>query len=189
MKYVIEHLEPRLFKWCILEYKHISRMVGKNNLIFTNLKNSLQKNKLRKFGRTNLKKAEALNIKNGILLDPGAENKLTYSDCKKYDYLIFGGILGDYPPRKRTKHAFEEIPETWIRRNLGKIQMPTDTAVRVAHMIANGKKLSQIEFIDSPSLKMGKNEEVNLPYRYVADKDGSPIISKEIVEMIKKKGF
>ena len=34
--YVIEHLEPRIYRWCVIEYKHISKIVGKENLWFTN---------------------------------------------------------------------------------------------------------------------------------------------------------
>jgi len=36
--YIIEHLEPKLFPWCMIEYKHISKTVGKSNLWFTNIK-------------------------------------------------------------------------------------------------------------------------------------------------------
>ena len=189
MKYVIEHLEPRLFKWCILEYRNISKIVGRNNLIFTNMKNELQQNKLRCFGKTYLKKVGTLEMKKVILLDPNCEQTLTTDDCKKFGYLVFGGILGDYPPRKRTKEAFRKIPDAWIRRNLGNKQMATDTAVRVSKMINDGQKLSEINFIDSPNLQMREFEEVKLPYRYVKGNDGKPIIAKEIIEWIKKKGF
>ena len=35
MKYVIEHF-GKAFKWHLIEYEHISKLVGKDNLIFTN---------------------------------------------------------------------------------------------------------------------------------------------------------
>ena len=38
MIYIIEHLEPKLWEWCILEYEHISQTVGKDNLWFTNIR-------------------------------------------------------------------------------------------------------------------------------------------------------
>ncbi len=38
MKYIIEHLEPELFEWCLIEYEHISKLVNEDNLIFTNIK-------------------------------------------------------------------------------------------------------------------------------------------------------
>ena len=36
--FIIEHLEPKMWPWCIIEYRHISKIVGKNNLIITNTK-------------------------------------------------------------------------------------------------------------------------------------------------------
>src|SRR3989344_4588506 len=36
--YIIEHLEQKLWPWCVIEYKHISKIAGKNNLWFTNIK-------------------------------------------------------------------------------------------------------------------------------------------------------
>ena len=35
MKFIIEHLEDEVWEWCILEYRHMSEFVGKENLIFT----------------------------------------------------------------------------------------------------------------------------------------------------------
>ena len=37
MIYIIEHLDPRLFKWCLGEYKHISRIVGKKKVEIKNV--------------------------------------------------------------------------------------------------------------------------------------------------------
>jgi len=37
-KFIVEHLDPRLWKWSLLEYSHISDFVGKKNMIFTNIK-------------------------------------------------------------------------------------------------------------------------------------------------------
>ena len=35
MKYIIEHF-GKAYKWHLIEYEHISKLVGKENLIFTN---------------------------------------------------------------------------------------------------------------------------------------------------------
>ncbi len=43
MKFIIEHLEPELYPWCLIEYKHISKIVGKNNLIYTNINKEYKK--------------------------------------------------------------------------------------------------------------------------------------------------
>ena len=36
--FVIEHLEPKLWKWCRFEYENMSKIVGKPNILFTNIK-------------------------------------------------------------------------------------------------------------------------------------------------------
>lgn len=188
MRYLIEHLEPRLFKWCILEYKHISKVVGKKNLLFSNLKSKKQADKLKRFGGVTLKSVKELKLEKAIVLDPSARKVLTSADFKKFNYLIFGGILGDYPPRKRTKKHFSKLPKGWIKRNLGEKQMSTDTAVLVSHMIQKGKRFSEIKFKDGLRIQTGKNEEVVLPYRYVV-LDGRIAISREVLKLIRKKGF
>lgn len=44
-----------------------------------------------------------------LLLDPKAEKELSPEDALEFDYFLFGGILGDDPPRDRTG-KFESIP-------------------------------------------------------------------------------
>ena len=100
MKYIVEHLEKNVYKWCLIEYTHISKIVGKENLIFTNVKKD--KKKLEKLGEVREKSVKELNLKNACVLDPNAEITLSSKD-NSFGYLIFGGILGDYPPKKRTK--------------------------------------------------------------------------------------
>ncbi|MEM2811468.1 MAG: hypothetical protein QXH62_00920, partial [Candidatus Bathyarchaeia archaeon] len=38
MLFVIEHLEPRISKWLYFEYEHASEIVGRDKLVFTNVK-------------------------------------------------------------------------------------------------------------------------------------------------------
>ena len=99
--YIIEHLEPRLWKWCVIEYKHISQLVRKENVWFTNLKKGSKE--LEQYGRVIPQPVKELSLPRSCLLDPDAPITLTPQDAKSFDYFIFGGILGDYPPKKRTK--------------------------------------------------------------------------------------
>lgn len=178
--YIIEHLEPELFEWCIVEYEEISKTVGKNNLLFTNVKKD--SNKLDFLGVVKKESVVKLKLDNACILDPEASEELSPSD--NFDYLIFGGILGDHPPRKRTK---EELSSklNFSKKNLGNKQMSTDTAVKVAKLIVDGKKLSEIKFIDSPELEIADGESVELPYRYLS-KDGKPVIPEKIIEIMKR---
>ena len=183
MKYVIEHLEPKLYKWCLLEYEHISGIVGKNNLIITNVKS---KSKLRNIAlsRNIFKKSFAsLGLKNACIMSPDARKTLKCKDSKKFGYLVFGGILGDNPPKKRTSKYFDGLK--YEKRNLGARQMSTDTAVYVAKNIVNGKRLKDFKFADSIDIQLDSFMSVTLPFRYVIVKN-KILLPKGLVEYLNK---
>lgn len=75
-------------------------------------------------------------IERVCLLDPRAEKVLAPEDGDKFDYFLYGGILGDDPPRDRTaelrKLGFEG-------RHLDTVQMTTDTAVGVTKKVVEDK--------------------------------------------------
>lgn len=184
MKYIIEHSEPELWDWCLLEYKHISSIVGKKNLIFTNVKNP---SKLKNLGKVykksvlNLK----LNKKKTIILDPSAKKKLSAKDNKD-SYLIFGGILGDFPRKARTKE-FLTSKIKCKSRNLGKYQFSTDSAVLVAKLILEGKKFKVKNKIEIPLGKYKSMEEsVILPFAFPV-LNGNVIITPGLKEHLKKR--
>jgi len=183
MKFIIEHLEKKLFEWCLIEYEHISKIVGKNNLIITNVKKS-DLSKLKSFCQPEVKSVKEMILLNACLLDPNAEKELSTKD--KFDYFIFGGILGDYPPQNRTKKLLDLKIE---KRNLTKKQMSTDTAVLAAKLVLDGKKLNELEFKDTLSIEIKKGkftETIELPYRYIV-LNNKPVISKELIAYLKKK--
>lgn len=183
--YVIEHLEKNLSEWSLIEYKHISKIVGKENLMFTNT----QEKKLRDLGIVGEKTVKELKLQNACVLDPNAKKILVPKDRKKFDYFIFGGILGNDPPEERTKlELTSQLP--YPARNLGEKQMSTDTAVAVVKKIIDGVPFEKIKFVDDPVIKMGSNEEIILPYRYLADKKGKAVVAREVIRLLKRnKGF
>jgi len=188
--YVIEHLEPSLFKWCMIEYKHISKIVGKGNLWFTNIKRkSKASNELKKYGEVIMQSVREMKLKDSCVLDPEAKETLTPQNSKKCRYFIFGGILGDYPPRKRTKKELTKFIENAKSYDIGKKQFSTDNAVFVTHEIASGTRLQDMEFQNKLEIKTGKYESMILPYLYPLV-NGKPNISPELVKLIeRKKGF
>ncbi len=185
MKFIIEHLEEKLYPWCLLEYRHISQIVGRKNLLFTSIKPA-QKARLNSLGKVESKSVLDLNLKRVCFLDPRARKELGPDDKDKFDYLVFGGILGDHPPQQRTAEwlAGRKV-ET---RNLGKEQMATDTAVYVAKQIIEGKRLNALKFLDTLHLATGKGEEVIMPYRYILE-EGKPVLAKGFLQFVKKNGF
>ena len=62
-------------------------------------------------------------------------------------------------------------------RRLGPVQMTTDTAVRVARMVVESKiPLDKIPHVDFPELKLNRHETTEMPFRYVTDEKGNPIM-------------
>ena len=190
--YVIEHLEPELFEWCLIEYEHISEIVGKANLWFTNLgkiKDKTAIKTLEEFGKVFYESVAELEIDRACVLDPEAPKTLEPPEAKDYSYFIFGGILGDYPPKKRTKQELTKFIPSAVVRNIGNEQMSTDNAVFTVKQIELGKKLDELEFKDNVSIEINEFESVDLPYRYNLV-DGEPYMSKKIkIYLSKKKGF
>ena len=180
MKYVIEHLEDEVWDWCVLEYTHMSSIVGKENLIFTNVPKKEEK-KISHLGKVYSESVLKLNFKNCCLMEMIADKELVTNDKNNFEFMIFGGILGDDPPQGRTKVLHKLKCEM---RSLGSEQMSTDTAVLVTNMILNGKKLNEIEFKDTIQFETNDGEEVILPYRYVV-KNGKPVLPKGLFEMLK----
>ena len=189
MKFVIEHLEPKLYEWCLIEYEHISKTIGKRNLVFTIIKNKKEQNKLRKYGNVYEKSIAGLKLKNICVLSQYSKKTLATKDKNKFQYFVFGGILGDNPAKKRTIQLINRLKHSKVKfqtRNLGSKQMPTDTAVYVAKKILEGKKLSDFKFVDKLEIEINENESINLSFRYVID-ENKLIINEKLVEYLRKR--
>ncbi|KAK4702287.1 hypothetical protein P7C70_g3934, partial [Phenoliferia sp. Uapishka_3] len=121
-----------------------------------------------------LMKDEGVDIRRVCLLDPRAEKEIAPEDGEEFDWFLFGGILGDDPPRDRTGELRRLGFPT---RHLGPIQMTTDTALNVTKICVQDKiRLSDIPFVDTPNIKFDEVESVDMPFRYVTDSKGEPIL-------------
>ena len=185
MKFIIEHMEPELFDWCSLEYEHISSFIGKENLIFTNVPEA-ETETFQQWGEVHHEPFHKLTFDNICLLDPLAKEQLTPQDCKKMDYVLFGGILGDFPPRKRTGKLSEHFKG--ISRNLGTEQMATDNAVRCVQLISQGKTWDSLHFQEGADIDIQEGEQVHLPFRYLVEQ-GKPFLSPKLIQYIIKNPF
>lgn len=188
MKFVIEHLEPKLFDWCWIEYEHISNIVGKQNLIFTNIKNK-DLTRFKKYGIVYHENISELNFKGICVLNQYSEKTLTRKDKNIFKYFVFGGILGDNPAKKRTNSIISELRKKKIKfetRNLGNKQMPTNVAVFVTKKTLEGKKLSDFKFAYELEIEINENESVTLPFRYVVD-GNKLVINEKLVKYLRKR--
>lgn len=105
--FIVEHLDPELEAWSALEYKCITEesVASNTNFFLTSVPKELQLPDA-------LKAVKDLNIEHrGVeeiyadskhrvcLLDPSAKKELRPEDGEAFDVFLFGGILGDDPPR------------------------------------------------------------------------------------------
>ena len=180
---IIEHLEPKIWPWCEIEYQSIGKIISKENLWFTNIK---QKNNLDKFGKVIKESVINMPLKNVCILDPDAKKTLDPKETDQFKYFIIGGILGDYPAKKRTKVELTKKLKNASVRNLGKKQFSTDNAVYVLDKIISGIKLEDIAFHNKLNIKLNNIESIELPYFYPLI-NNKPRISKELLKYIKNK--
>ncbi|WWD21982.1 hypothetical protein CI109_106470 [Kwoniella shandongensis] len=201
-KYVIEHMEDddentkALPEWVKLEYSHMLSLVGPSSSVhFTSLSSTsippltthLSSSKAHPTTQPILSLLPTLNPaidpSRVCLLDPRAPKVLAPGDAELFDVFLYGGILGDDPPRDRTgelrKLGFEG-------RHLGEKQMTTDTAVGVTKIVVeDGVPLDKIPYTDFPTITFNKYESIEMPFRYVADDKGEPILPPGMKEHLK----
>ena len=193
MKYVIEHMEEGFSEWVILEYSQIIKEVGKQNLILTSLPAGTTGSDIpARLSDLGLQWTtdECVNIENGsiardrvCLLDPAAETELDPEDAGKFDYFVFGGILGSHPRIDRTGILRKKYG--LAGRRLGALQMTTDTAIRTTQKIVQDQvEFTDIKFLDYPEIRYNKYESTEMPFRYIVDEEGTPILPEGMLKLI-----
>jgi len=125
------------------------------------------------------------------LLDPKAERELSPEDGQEFSWFLFGGILGDDPPRDRTSQLRQLGFPT---RHLGSLQMTTDTALGVTKRVVDDKvPLVDIPYVEFPTIKFNAKESVEMPFKYIADKPGGePLLPPGMKQLLYEdldKGF
>lgn len=135
-------------------------------------------------GILELMKRENVPLEKVCLLDPKAEKELSPEDGQgTFYWFLFGGILGDDPPRDRTGELRKLGFPT---RHLGNIQMTTDTALGVTKKVVHdGVKIQDIPYTDFPTIKFNARESVEMPFRYIAV-NGNPVLPPGMRELLHK---
>lgn len=191
--------ERSLPEWVQLEYLHMRTLAGKDaRIYFTSLSSASARELDAVFG-TSLPDAApatahqepvlALMERLGIpmdkicLLDPKAAHALAPEDGERFQSFLFGGILGDDPPRDRTSELRKLGFPT---RHLGSVQMTTDTALGVTKkVVADKVNLQDIPYVDHPTITFSAKESVEMPFRYIAKND-QPVLPPGMRELLYK---
>ncbi|KAJ7172096.1 SAM-dependent RNA methyltransferase [Mycena filopes] len=191
--YVIEHMEDddetakAIPPWVELEYAHMRMLANSEAKIhFTHLskasrdslsavfvpKAGLAEANCHQLGVLDLIQQQLGGDANALqkvcLLDPKAELPLSPEDGDgRFEWFLFGGILGDDPPRDRTS---ELRVMGFPTRHLGPVQMTTDTALGVTKLVVNDKiPLDDIPYVNLPTIVFNAKESVEMPFRYIAE--------------------
>lgn len=188
--FVVEHLDPELGPWSALEYQTIadeSKQAGCEFILSSVPPPLLLSPEIEKIGasaRSDAIETYFADRKDQIcLLDPQAKEELSPDDSQHFDIFLFGGILGDDPPRDRTS---ELRKKGFAGRRLGPKQMTTDTAVRVTRIVVMKKvPLNEIRYVDFPEIQLDDHESTEMPFRYVVDEEGEPVMPKGMIDLIK----
>ena len=182
---VIEHLEPALSEWLMLEYRH-SVKIWKDETVFTNVSDKKTAEELKPLGKTEKQKANtAFSKKNCIILDPQAKKPLISGDFVNLDAIIVGGILGYEKPQGRTKELLSEKSHFEIR-HLGDIQLTIDSAVFVTKAIFLGLDLKDVEITNEIEIIHDPVHSTILPFGYPI-LDNKPVITPGLVEYLSRK--
>ncbi|KAL2204012.1 DUF431-domain-containing protein [Sarocladium strictum] len=198
--FIVEHLDPELGPWSELEYLAIgneTRDTGGRFILSClpdgfQVPEGLKENAAFTAEQRGVEELYAANKDRVCLLDPAAAKDLSPEDAETFDAFLFGGILGDDPPRDRTSELRKKGYEG---RRLGPKQMTTDTAVRVTRIVVQDKSpsltllpvaLDKVPYVDFPELKFSKHESTEMPFRYVTDDKGEPILPAGMRELIQK---
>ncbi|KAL8935271.1 MAG: hypothetical protein Q9216_005505 [Gyalolechia sp. 2 TL-2023] len=190
--YVVEHLDPECGPWSTLEYLTIAKESADSGAHFclSSAPTDLDlAESLRGFQGLEIERRSVEEIyrdcKDRVcLLDPAAKEELSPKDADEFDVFVFGGIL-DRTSELRKKG--------FPGRRLGPIQMTTDTAVRVTRMVIQEQtSMNEIPYIDHPEIRIDEHESTEMPFRYVKDAEGKPVMPEGMLDLIKKdseKGF
>ncbi|KAG6836428.1 hypothetical protein H0H93_008070 [Arthromyces matolae] len=170
--------------WVELEYSHMRTLAGPDSEVhFTHLSKSsvnslsdafnssrsesLAEARCHEEGVLYLMKSKGISLDKVCLLDPKAEKALSPEDGDgRFDMFLFGGILGDDPPRDRTG---ELRIMGFPTRHLGPVQMTTDTALGVTkRVIKDGLLLDKVPYVDFPTIRFNAKESVEMPFRMLS---------------------
>ena len=179
---VIEHCEPALSEWLLLEYKHAAKLWD-GNLVFTRVTDNKTARVVQKLGTVQKEKAkEIFSNKKCIVLDPQAKKPLTPNDCLRYNIIIIGGLLGYEKPKGRTKELISN-KSGFETRHLGKLQLSIDGAVFVTKAICLGLNLKDIEIAREIEIIHDTVHSTILPFGYPII-ENKPVITPGLIKYL-----
>ncbi len=190
---VIEHCEDHLSRWLLYEYEDAARLSG-GRIVFTHVSRREWCERLSRLGRcyrdsiVELRGVLWEKPEEVIVLDPSAEKLLEPREARSARVVVVGGILGDNPPRGRTRECITGRMGGVLARSLGPYQLSIDGAVYVYLRVEEGLEPTRVPVVTNPRFEFevlpGVRVEVELPFAYPLV-DGKPLIPEGVVRLLK----
>jgi len=184
--FVIEHAEPELYDWNVIECEQMGIYLPKEQLMFTNMPTCPTQLKDVGICHTQSFTQLGLDPKKICILDPTAKEILSPKDANDFEFFVFGGILGDKEFDGRTGRLVTNKMSGVAIRNLGPKHLATDTAVLVAKLLLSGKSYGEIRLATEVEIEINENEAVTLPFAYVI-LDNKAMISEKLIEHLRER--
>ncbi len=193
MRYiVVEHMEEKATRWIIEEYLEVIRIAHSLGVtpVFTNVADESLASLLERNGAKVEREPgwELFNTPYTIVLDLEAAKPLEPWELNTVDAVVIGGIMGDHPPRGRTRLISFMYTEA-AKRNLGPHQFSVDGAARVVAEVFKGKRLKDLKVQVGVSLMVKTvygEAEVFLPFAYLIGDDGKPLLPDGIKRLLER---
>jgi ribosome biogenesis SPOUT family RNA methylase Rps3 len=181
---IIEHLED-ISEWLWLEYSHAAQW-WKDKLIFTNVHED-EREKLARLGSVITESVTKFPFDRSklIVLDLQAEEELKPEEVEEDTMIVIGGILGDAVPRGRTREFITSKMERIKVRHIGRPQYSIDGASVIAKLIADGRRLDEIEYEENPTIRLDEFSEITLHYA-VPKLDEKLLLTPDLIDLQKK---
>ncbi|MEM2262274.1 MAG: SAM-dependent methyltransferase [Ignisphaera sp.] len=186
---VIEHLEAYVNRWLLKEYEFVSETF-KNRVIFTNVTKECDRLLLQPLGIVYKTSAIELlsNVDNVVILDPNAKERLQVADLRMARYVVIGGIMGDNPPKGRTKLLITSRLSKALPRNLGEKQFTIAGAAYILRRVESGQNINDIKYVFGLKIKKRLTKdieiEIDLPYAFPLDEQGNIVLPKGYEDVV-----
>ncbi len=186
---IIEHLETGVNRWLLAEYEFVEQLFSGSTLI-TNVKARDHIYPLSSIAPTmRISVVEMLRDREDVIvLDPQATKLLEPEDLDNCSAIVIGGIMGDHPPRGRTKTFVSNKMPKAKKRSLGSYQFTIAGAAYMLKMIASGRRINDINIVVglkiSRELGKGITHVIELPYAFPVDESGNPVLPRKYIEIV-----
>jgi len=187
---VVDNMEVRASKWAVEEYvesSHVAKSIGAEFYVSGIITPELEALLARRGVELLLDSRSLCNRPDSILLDLWAEKTLDPLEVWGARCFVIGGIMGDHPPRGRTRLLYDKYPYA-AKRNLGHLQFSVDGAVKMLAKILAGMHVNEAEIIYPVSLEVKGHLGtviVELPYAYPAE-SGRPMIAEGVRRLLER---